>query len=56
MIEIKIQPYCEECRDFEPEVEKNEIESFFGNIICDTEITCRNKDRCEKMIEYLKER
>lgn len=56
MINLRIQPYCEECGDFEAEVEKCEIENFFGDIICDTEITCKNKDRCEKMIKHLKER
>ena len=56
MIELRIQPYCEACGDFKEEVKKYYVENFFGDIICDTEITCRNKDRCEKMIEYLKER
>ena len=28
MINLSIQPYCEKCGDFEPEVEKNSIRKF----------------------------
>lgn len=53
MINLSVQPYCENCMDFEAEVKK--IEYVYGSGRCYTEITCRNKSKCESIMRYLQE-
>lgn len=55
MINLSVQPYCEKCGDFEPEVEKTVYENFYGNSKCHTEITCKHKIKCENIMRYLQE-
>ena len=54
MIELKIEKYCENCPDFEVEVEKIGHQDFFGNVDVDTRITCANAGRCKAIKEHLK--
>jgi hypothetical protein len=55
MIKLSIQPYCENCEHFKAEVEKTAYENFYGNSKCHTEISCKNKSKCESIMRYLKE-
>ena len=55
MINLNVKPYCDNCGDFEPEVEKTEFEKFYGNSGCQTEIMCKNRRKCENIMQYLKE-
>ena len=60
MIELIVNSYCNDCPEFEPDVDKNVFtwESFdFRDepvTKCDTKITCKHKPRCESMIRQLK--
>lgn len=51
MIVLKVENYCQKCRDFTPEVIKifNEREAIIQNVYC------VNRDRCTNIYEFLKE-
>ena len=61
MIKLTVDPYCENCPEFEPDVDKD-IHTYrssdfrlIGTVAeCDTTITCKHKLRCESMIRQLK--
>lgn len=57
-IELKVESYCDDCPEFEPNAEKTEwyMEDFLhkGKDRCDTEVTCIHKCRCESMYRKLK--
>lgn len=54
MILLNVRPYCENCEDFEPEIERTVIEDFFGNTECSTVVKCENMNKCESIMKYLK--
>lgn len=58
MIELHISEYCENCSEFEPDVEKIAVNSYgFGPPIKhDTLITCKHKYRCNDLVGYLENR
>lgn len=60
MIRFEKEKWCENCPEFEPNVEKQNLYSddycINGNFrkkIVDTVITCKHRDRCQDMINYL---
>ena len=53
MIELNIELYCQNCKEFEACVEKEEIFGF-EQIIHETKISCVHKKRCEDIIRFLK--
>lgn len=58
MIKIDVQPYCDECRDFEPDVEYPQT-YYFDNeevYIDDTTVRCKKRKRCEAIKRYLERR
>ena len=59
MIRLEIEKYCEDCSEFEPMVDKDDFEiydRFLHQHVnrADTQIFCKHKKRCEKMIEFLR--
>ena len=64
MIRLEVEPYCQECQDFEADVERPECNLFFGTdpdgkkielLTCsDTVIRCKYRNRCRRLSEYLK--
>lgn len=64
MIKLNIEPFCENCPYFEPDVEKAEIRSLFNSmenesidfIYRDTIIRCEKRSICENIKNYLKTR
>ena len=56
MIVVDVQPYCNNCLDFEPDVEKPEkVYDGTGDpiYITDTVITCTKRKRCENIRKYI---
>lgn len=55
MITIDVQPYCESCLDFTPDVDGPV--RYYGDqkVICqsDTIVRCKYRKRCENMVRYL---
>ena len=60
MIELSVPGYCDNCPDFEPNIEKKIIrcDDFYGNeriTSCVTKITCEHADRCACIMKFLEE-
>lgn len=55
MIRVEVQPYCDACCDFDPDVKKPEKMFFNNGASCqsDTIIRCKNAKRCEAIKRYL---
>lgn len=57
MIKLKVEPYCQDCSDFEVEIEKPQAYYAAFNrcvTIGDTVIFCEHRDRCHRIMEHLK--
>ena len=58
-ISLNVEKYCEDCADFEADVEKirkirvGDFDDFDDSFRCITTIECKNKDRCKSMYYYL---
>lgn len=58
-ISLNIEEYCEDCSDFEADVEKirkirvGDFDDFDDSFRCITTVECKNKDRCKSMYYYL---
>lgn len=59
MIVLEVEPYCQECLSFEPDVEKPEkVIGWASNekeelILGDTVIRCEYRNRCKNLCRYL---
>lgn len=58
MIKIEVADYCNECMDFDPDVERPQKLYNFGEeiTISDTVIRCINRNRCRNIARYLKKK
>lgn len=54
MIELVIEDYCQNCNMFEADVDRIRGYSDGRKIYTDTTISCKNKDLCNNMKNYLK--
>ena len=54
MIRVDVQPYCDVCPDFTPDVD-GPVKYYSDQMICssDTVIRCKYRKRCEAMVRYL---
>lgn len=62
MIKLEVAGYCQNCPEFEPEVEKDVQDysrfdqktlSFVGPRYCNTTITCEHAARCQTIRGYI---
>lgn len=58
MIKIEVADYCNECMDFDPDVERPQKVYTLGEelIVSDTIIRCTNRNRCKNIARYLKKK
>lgn len=60
MIKIDLPDFCQNCPEFEPDVDKNILKSdtFFGRCetLVDTTVTCTHVQRCLSMMDYIVDR
>ena len=58
MIFLEVQPYCQNCLDFQAVVEHPDTLYASGEIVerGDTIVRCANRRRCESLVRYLKRR
>jgi len=54
MISLKVEPYCEDCDQFEAATETTAIYSDLEKKYCDTMITCANRRKCKELFEHIK--
>ena len=67
MIRLDIQPYCEQCCDFDPDVTKPVRNAIYSDdmskgpfpeqivLQTDTIVRCKNAKRCEHIKRYLEQ-
>ena len=53
-IQLKLDPYCEDCNRFEAETNSTALYSNSEMTHCETTITCTNRKKCKEIYEYLK--
>ena len=53
-IKLNVEPYCQNCPNFEVEVEKTALNGFGNTLLHETTIKCRNAAQCQRMMEFLK--
>lgn len=55
MIRVEVEPYCQQCLDFEPDVTKPERCMFEGEefVFTDTVIHCKHRKRCASIVRFL---
>lgn len=62
MITLKVEDYCHNCPEFEPDVDKNTTEYFESDsmsfmrrekrtVMCETTVTCEHRLRCAAIYE-----
>lgn len=54
MISLNIEDYCNNCDEFEPDVNKRETLVGFKKRV-DISITCNHADRCRLIANYIRE-
>lgn len=57
MIRLELQPYCDSCLEFEPDVQKPDSFYAGGEVYFtsgDTVIRCEHRDKCERIRKFLK--
>ena len=52
-ISLNIEEYCEDCADFEADVDIFKVEEYCDSFKCITTVECKNKDRCKSIYYYL---
>ena len=55
MIELKVEPYCQDCPEFEAKSIR-QIFQYFGdiNVKANTVIYCAHRDRCWGIVDHIK--
>lgn len=48
MINLEVQFYCQNCPDFEPEVEQEQFYDYINTII-----RCKHRIRCKTIYDYI---
>lgn len=56
MIELDLEPYCDNCPHFEAKSNVSRIYGSFSPDFVDTTIKCKNAEKCREIERYLKER
>ena len=55
MIRVEVEPYCNDCLMFDPDVEEPvRMYAEFGEVMqTDTIVRCSNRARCKGLVKYL---
>lgn len=57
MITLDVEEYCQECPEFEAEVESIKYPDYMGGHrigFCDTVIRCEHRDKCHQLYKHIK--
>lgn len=56
MIRLEIQPYCDNCLNFDPDVKEPQRFYCGSDAVSqtDTVIRCSHRNECERLLRYLK--
>lgn len=53
-INLQVELYCQNCPNFNAEVEQTSLNGFGGTILNDTVIKCKNAAQCQSMFEFIR--
>ena len=53
-IKLNVEPYCENCLEFEPTADRHCYYGACGPEIIQTNVTCKYRDRCKNIYERMK--
>lgn len=54
-INLHVNDYCQQCSNFDADVEKKEHVDVFGNYLStDTNIHCKHRHICKRLLQHLK--
>lgn len=59
MIRVDVEPYCDGCLEFVPDVtypEKYCLDERMIMLTSDTVITCENRKRCKNLVKHLEKK
>lgn len=55
-IQVSVEPYCQNCPEFSPEVFKGTLRDAQDRYFCaKTTIFCEHRDKCSRMYDAIKE-
>lgn len=54
MIELKVEPYCHNCNEFEPTINKYDTAALGSHSTFTYYVRCVHRKRCRSMVEQLK--
>lgn len=54
MIELKTKGYCQNCPEFEPDVESISVEDLYGGYTVDQYVMCKHRCRCESIANFIR--
>lgn len=54
MIINQFSDYCENCEELEPVAKKDIVTNITGENTVHTTIVCKHRDRCERILQFLK--
>lgn len=57
MIDLFVEDYCHNCERFDPIADAYDYGGetyFFGNPVRDTLVTCKNRNLCKSIEEYIR--
>ena len=54
MIELKVKGYCQNCQEFEPDVETISAEYLYGGYTLDQYVMCQHRCRCESIADFIR--
>ena len=56
MIQVCVEPYCQNCPEFSPDVAKSTLRNSLDRYFCvDTTIFCEHREKCSRMYNAIKE-
>lgn len=56
MIRLEVEKYCDNCREFKPDIIVTGERGLGCTSVFNTTVVCNHADRCRAMIEELKRR
>lgn len=56
MIQLEVEPYCQECLEFKPDMMQSAVQTLSGEFQhVNTTIFCEHKNRCKQIEKVIKQ-
>lgn len=54
MIKLQTKGYCQNCSEFEPDVEAISVEDLYGGYTVNQYVMCKHRCRCESIADFIR--